>query len=395
MKQEVFSENDLHKISKLTKFTLLLIAMTTMMSNVAIITALPHLQESFSHVDNIELLSRLMITLPSLSIAFLAPLLGHVIHKVGKYHSAIVALFLFGVFGSAGAYLESIDMILLSRLLFGVTIAVLMIVSTSLVGDYFKGEARGKFMGMQSAFVSLGGIVFVLGGGILSDINWRYSFGIYLIGFILIPFVIKFLCVKTEISDDEVEVDFNSSLIGIYLLAFLLMIVFYILPTQMPFLIVSHFGASSTVAGGIIALAFLSNGIGALSFSKLKKSFSFEIIYIIGMLIIGIGFILIGLVRDVNLFFLTAPILGFGGGVLMTNISVWMLSKAHHSKRVKSSGYLTSSLFLGQFFSPILFHPFVSYFGIQDFFIVSGIFLAIVVGVVTMLRYNVAFKLRQ
>ena len=398
MRQEVLNENSkciLHDISKLTKLTLLLIAMTTMMSNVAIITALPHLKDSFSHVENIELLSRLMITLPSLSIAFLAPLLGHLIHRIGKYHSVIAALFLFGTFGSSGLYLDNIEMILLSRLIFGVTIAVLMIVSTSLVGDYFQGESRHKFMGVQSAFVSIGGVFFVLGGGILSDIDWRYSFGIYLIGYMLIPFVIKFLNEKTVILHDEAEVDFNSNLMGIYILAFLLMIVFYILPTQMPFLIINHFGASSTMAGGIIAMAFLSNGIGALSFSKLKKRFSHEVIYMLGMVIISIGFILIGLVRDVNLFFLTSSIMGFGGGLLITNISVWMLSRAHHTKRVKSSGYLTSALFLGQFFSPIIFHPAVSYFGVQDFFIASGVFLAVVVTLVIMLRYNTFFKLKQ
>lgn len=384
----------MHSISKLTKISLLLLAMTTMMSNVAIITTLPRLKDYFVDVENIEFLSRLMITLPSLSIALLAPFLGHLIYKVGRYKSAIVALFLFSIFGTAGLYLESIDMILLSRVLLGVTVAVLMIVSTSLVGDYFDGQARHKFMGMQSAFISLGGVLFVIGGGLLSDINWRYSFGIYIVGFILIPFVVKFLKENT-LQTSNIEVDFHPSLIGIYLLAFLLMIVFYILPTQMPFLIINHFGASGSIAGSIIALAFLSNGLGALTFSKLKKRFTFGTIYLIGMLIISIGFILIGLVIDVHLFFFTSPIMGFGGGILMTNISAWMLSRAHHTKRVKSSGYLTSSLFAGQFFSPIIFHPVVSYFGVQDFFIVTGLLLASIVSAIAISLFIKLYKLRK
>ena len=354
--------------------------MTTMMSNVAIITALPHLKDYFVDEQNIDLLSRLMITLPSLAIAFLAPFLGHLIHKVGKYKSAIVALFLFSSFGSAGMYLESINMILISRLLFGITVAVLMIVSTSLIGDYFSGETRHKFMGLQSAFISLGGVVFVIGGGYLSDFNWRYSFGIYLIGFIFLPFVIKFLKEKPFNEESEnTEPNFNTNLLEVYIFAFLLMIVFYILPTQMPFLIMNHFGASGTIAGSIIALAFISNGIGALIFSKLKLKYSYKTIYLIGMSVMSMGFILIGLVRDVNLFFITSPIVGFGGGLLMTNISAWMLSRTNSEKRVKSSAYLTSSLFVGQFFSPIIFHPVVSHFGVQDFFIVVGAFIAFII----------------
>lgn len=353
-----------------------------MMSNVAIITALPHLKDYFTNIDNIEFLARMMITLPSLAIAFLAPFIGHIVHKFGKYNSAIVALFLFALFGSAGLYLADLHMILLSRLLLGIAIATLMIVSTSLVGDYFTGDARHKFMGIQSAFISFGGVIFVLGGGILTDINWRYSFAIYLIGFLLIPFVVAFLKEKDVQKFDEVEIDFNKSLTGIYILAFVLMVLFYTLPTQMPFLMINEFGASSTLTGAIISLAFVSHGLGALSFSKLKQRFSFEKIYLIGMAIIAFGFIAIGLVNNIYLFFLTSPIMGFGGGILMTNISAWMLSRAHHTKRVKSSGYLTSALFLGQFFSPIVFHPVVSFFGVQDFFIVVGVFLALFISMI-------------
>jgi MFS family permease len=94
------------------------------------------------------------------------------------------------------------------------------------------------------------------------------------------------------------------------------------------------------------------------------------------MSIVSIGFILIGLADNVNYFFFTSPVMGFGGGILMTNISAWMLSIVAPKKRVKASGYLTSSLFLGQFFSPILFHLPVDFFGVQKFFIVVGLGLA-------------------
>ncbi len=367
----------MHKIGKYTKLTLLLLSMTTMMSNVAIVTMLPHLKNHFANIENIEFLSRLMITLPSLAIAFLAPFMGHLVHKIGKYTSALGALVLFALAGSAGLYLQTIQELLISRFLLGVSIGILMIVTTSLIGDYFSGEARHKYMGIQSLFISLGGVFFVVGGGVLADIDWRYPFGIYLVGFLLLPLVAKFL-EETKITQlQEDTINLNAGLFKIYALAFFLMLIFYILPTQMPFLIINHFGASSTLAGTIIALAFLFNGLGALSFAKLKKHFDFEMIYFIGMSIVALGFLLIGLVNDVRFFFITSPIMGFGGGILMTNISAWMLWRVDHKKRVKASGYLTSALFLGQFFSPVLFHTPVSFFGVQHFFIVIALFLAI------------------
>jgi MFS family permease len=358
------------------------------MSNVAIVTTIPHLSEIFKDVENIELLSRLMLTLPSLSIAILAPFIGHLVHNVGKKKSATFALILFAVTGSAGLYLDDINSLLASRALLGISIATLMIVSTSLVGDYFKDEARHKFMGIQSAFVSFGGVLFVVGGGILSDISWQYPFGIYLIGFILLPFVMLYLKEKTNFKYESIssEVAVPTKLYHIYLLAFLLMSIFYILPTQMPFLMINVFEASGTLTGAIISLAFVFHALGSLSFAKLKRKYHFRTIYILGMFIISCGFIFISIVENIYLFFISAAILGLGGGLMMTNINGWMLSLANHSKRVKSSGYLTSSFFMGQFFSPILTMPFVSYFGVQKTFMIFG--FSIIIGVVISIFYQ-------
>jgi len=366
-------------IKKLTIFTLLLLAMTTSMSNVAIVTALPHLKDHFTTVENIEFYSRLMLTIPSFVIAILAPILGHIIFKYGKKRSVVIALIVFSISGSAGLYLQTLEMLLFSRAIFGIAVATLMIVSTSLIGDYFKTEHRHKFMGYQSAFMALGGVVFVIGGGVLSDINWRYSFGIYLIGFILLPFVLTQIkeVIVNDNNSEEIEVD--SNMYFIYFLAFFYMLIFFILPTQIPFLLIEKFNASGSFAGSIIALAFVSNAFGAITFSKIKNKFSYSSIYLIGLFIIAIGFAGVGLVNNTYLFYITSPILGFGGGIMMTNITAWMLSKTSIKKRVKTSGYFTSAIFLGQFSSPIVFHPLVSHLSVQSFFFTIGISLFVII----------------
>lgn len=371
-------------IKKLTLLTLLLLAMTTSMSNVAIVTMLPHLKDHFNNVENIEIYSRLMLTLPSLVIAFLAPFLGHFIFRFGKKKSVLIALFFFSLFGSAGLYLETLESLLISRAFFGVCVATLMIVSTSLVGDYFKEEDRHKFMGYQSAFMGFGGIFFVMGGGFLSDINWRLPFGIYLIGIVLLPLALYNLKeVKIEDDKDSQSIHVNSNMLFIYFLAFFFMLIFFILPTQIPFLIIEKFQASGSLAGTIIATAFFCNALGAITFSKLKTRFNFSTIYLICLFLMSVGFSLVGLIDNVHLFFITSPILGFTGGIMMTNVTAWMLSKTSHEKRVKSSGYFTSAIFLGQFLSPVLFHPIIDNMSdIQNFFSLIGAFLFVIVFVI-------------
>ena len=340
----------MNNISKLTILTILLLAMTTSMSNVAIVTSLPHLKEYFTDIHNIEFYSRLMLTLPSLVIAILAPVLGHFIFRFGKKKAVIIALFFFSIFGTAGLYLNSIESLLASRAFFGLCVATLMIVSTSLVGDYFKEHDRHKFMGYQSAFMAIGGVFFVIGGGFLSDINWRFPFGIYFVGIVLIPFAFLYLKeVKIETSQDDLSVNIGKNMIIVYILAFIYMLLFFILPTQIPFLLIEKFDASGKMAGTVIATAFFCNALGAIAFSRLKKRLNFVAIYLIGITLIALGFSIVGVINHIYFFFISSPILGFAGGLMMTNVTAWMLSKTSVKKRVKSSGYYTSAIILGQF----------------------------------------------
>ncbi|MBP7769926.1 MAG: MFS transporter [Aliarcobacter sp.] len=366
----------MNNISKLTILTLLLLAMTTSMSNVAIVTSLPHLKDYFTNIENIDFYSRLMLTLPSLVIAILAPFLGHFIFRFGKKKSVLIALFFFSLFGTAGLYLNSIESLLISRALFGICVATLMIVSTSLVGDYFKEKDRHKFMGYQSAFMAIGGLFFVMGGGALSDINWRYSFGIYFIGLVLLPLVFSNLKEKKiEVTTEDLNINIAKNMFLVYFLAFIYMLLFFILPTQIPFLLIEKFEASGKMAGIIIATAFFCNALGAIAFSKLKTKLNFVYIYLLGIILIALGFSIVGIINHIYLFFISSSILGFAGGIMMPNVTAWMLSKTSHEKRVKSSGYFTSAIFLGQFLSPIVFHPFLDFLEIQDFFLFIGISL--------------------
>jgi MFS family permease len=375
----------MHEVHRMTKVTLLSLAMLGVMSNAAIVTSLPHLGEHFEHIHNIELLSRLMITLPSLVIALFAPFLGHFIHRTSVIKNALFALGLFALAGSAGLYLQDIYALLASRMVLGVAIAIIMIVGTTLVGSYFSGESRHQFMGMQSAFISIGGILFITGGGLLSDIGWRYPFVIYLIGFAVLPLAALFLHEPKTLPHDAQDEAISGNLWFVYGLAFLLMIVFYTLPTQMPFLMINHFGASGTLTGLIISSAMASNALGALSFARMKKQMGFGSIYLLGLVVLALGFVAIGNISNVYLFFITSPMMGFGGGLLMTTTTAWMLHSAHHSKHTRASGYLTGALFGGQFVSPLLFHPFVAYFGLQQFFVLLGV--VVLTGVVIVKLY--------
>lgn len=351
------------------------------MSNVAIVTSLPHLGDHIKSA-NIDFFSKLMLTAPSLSVAILAPFIGSFVYFFGKKRSAILGLFIFALFGSTGLYLTSIELLLASRVIFGIGIAILMIVSTSFVGDYFTGDARNSFLSKQNSFVAIGGIFFVIGGSLLCDIYWRLPFGIYLIGVLLIPAVMFFIKeVQNQNEETNTSSKLNKDIYLVFLMAFIYMCIFFAVPTQMPFLMMQHYGASATTAGGIVSTAFVASAAGALMFGFLKKRLSFAYVYATAIFVVSIGFILIGIFTHLHSFFISAFITGFGGGIALTNMSAWMLSKTNLKTRIKATAFLSSSIFLGQFFSPIASHPFIEIFGVQHFFGVVGFINIALIGV--------------
>ncbi len=356
-----------------TKITLLMLALLTTMSNVAIVTALPHLSQVYANIPHIELLSRLMLTLPSLLVAIFAPILGRYIYRFGIRKSLFIGLLVFVISGSAGYYLDGIYLLLASRMIFGLSIAILMIISTALVGNYFDIHQRAKFMSLQMAFTAIGGLFFVFGGGILSDIGYNYAFLVYLIGlFVLVLVYLNITEVSNKKNISHITIE-NKKIYGVYLLAFIVMLLFFVLPTQFPFMLINQFHANGKLTALIISSAFVANAIGAISFRYLVKTMPFYQIYLLGLSSMAMGMFGIGQVQSVEYFFLTAPIIGFSGGLLMSNITTWMLSFTDEQNRIKASSYLTSALFLGQFFSPVFSYPLVMKLGVQNFFEMLGI----------------------
>ncbi len=348
-------------------------ALLTMMSNVAIVTALPHLSQEYSEVKHIELLSRLMLTLPSFIVAIFAPFASKYIYNIGLKRSAIIALVIFVLAGSSGLFIYNIYLLLASRMLFGVGVAVLMIVSTSLVGNLFHKEDRDKFMSLQMAFTALGGMVFVFLGGFLSDIHYNYAFGVYLVGIAILAMVVW------HIPDDEdikkpsfASVTLNPNIYKIYILGFIVSALFFLLPTQFPFLLINHFHASGKLTALIISSAFIANALGSLTFRVLHRYMGYGEIYYLGLCVMATAMILIGHIDNPYMFFISSPMIGFSAGLLMTTISVWMLSFTNETNRIKSVSYLTMSMFAGQFLSPILTYPLSTVYGVKNLFDFMG-----------------------
>ncbi|MBS2100425.1 MFS transporter [Carboxylicivirga linearis] len=222
---------------KVLETTLLLASMLTILANAIIAPALPLISFEFNQVERIELLTKMMLTLPALTIAVSAPVIGRFLNKVGRVKMLFGSLLIYLIAGTSGYWLNNLYSILIGRFVFGIGVAGIMTVSTTLIGDYFTGAKRERFMGLQGAFVALGGLIFITAAGYLTDISWKLTFLVYAFSIVVIVLV-PFTLYEPETEDANVNVNAaaNTSVSAIiwlvYLSAFITTVSFYVIPTQ-------------------------------------------------------------------------------------------------------------------------------------------------------------------
>jgi len=360
------------KLERNIKISLLLVATLGVMSGITIVSALPLISHTFSNIPHIEFLSKLMLTIPSIVIAVFAPFLGHLVDKWGRLKPLYLGILLFVLGGSSGLYLDNFYFILAGRALLGVAVALIMTSSTALIGDYFSGEARHKFMSVQGMAVAIGGISFISLGGFLAQVHWSYPFAIYLLPLLFFPFLVKSLYEPKMHKTVAGEIEIKSSLIPVYITAFLAMVLFYMMPTQLPYFIVNTLHEEPRTIGFVIATAMIFNALTSMQYAKIKARLSYLQIYVVTFVLFGLGLLIMSQASSIVQLFYSTLFMGMAFGLLLVNTNAWFLSEVPASKRGKASGILASSFFFGQFSSPLIFQPIVHAYGIQILFLLVG-----------------------
>ncbi len=353
------------------------------MSGATIGPVLPLMSEVFADTPNAEFLTRLILTMPALFIVLSSTLCGYLVDKYGRKNILVMGTLLYGFAGSAGLWVDTLTAILISRALLGISVAAVMTVCITLIGDYYRGSERQHFMGLQSAFMAFGGVVFITFGGVLADISWRAPFIIYTAAFFLLPSIMITINEpeRADISDgSENNVLPPSAPLSIIFLiiaaAFTGMAIFYMIPVHIPFLLNSFGDISNTQIGLALSSFVLMGAIVSLNYQQILKRLTYPTIYLICFFLLGAGYILISFSGSYYQIFSGMILGGIGSGLLMPNSNVWLLSEAPEHLRGRLSGTLTSAIFLGQFLSPVMTHPLVDNYSVTTAFLIIGISVA-------------------
>ena len=369
------------------RFRMLTILLTSSIAFLSSVIApgLPDLYAEFSNVENAQLLSRLVLTIPMLFLALFGPFVGLIVDKYGRRKTLIFSIVGFGFAGLSGLVLETLTAILISRAILGIFLVGILTSVTALIGDYYSGEERNKVAGYQSASISFGTLIYTFLAGLLAEIDWSATFVVFGVALVLVvPIVVSLYEPDTtqdkssQISSKETSRKDFLIIFGIYILTFLAMVLLFMVPSQIPFFLVDIDVLSPFEAGLAVGLFSLSGGISSLIFPWLRRQFGVSLLFALVFADISICYILISTSTDIYDVVIALLIGGFSVGAFLPNATLVILARSAPIFRGRALSCLTAAFFLGQFTSPLYSLPIIKWTSLGQSFFYSGVLAALV-----------------
>jgi MFS family permease len=285
-------------------------------------------------------------------------------------------MLVYAVCGVAPIFLENYWHVFASRLLVGACEAILMTCSTTLIGDYFSGHQRDKWLGSQAALASLTAMVlFPVAGYLGATYGWKGPFALYAFS---LPLALLTILFTWEVgSDSEIHSDQSSDAsiqampwihIGkVCLFTLLGGILFYTLQFQMSTALGSFNIENSTLLGALLSIASIGVPAGAIAFRYAHHKLTLQNLLALEFIILAIGFIAMATAPNYQLFVVAGFLNQFGAGMMLPTLLTWAVAPLHFSVRAKGAGIWQSTFATGQFLTPLVFAWIVSVFATENY----------------------------
>ena len=345
------------KVTKRVTATILSMSLLTVMAGAAIAPALGIIKAHFASAP--DLLLQLIVSMPALLIIVTNGFFLPISRRLRTRAIATTGLLLYVVAGAGCFVVDDICTLLAMRALLGVSVGLIMPLSTGLLAYYFPPERQARLMGLSAAMNQMGGVVATLLAGLLATVEWNYAFLVYLMGLIAVMMVWLWLPDEQLGSANKRGVPFHArqllkfhpSVIGMLLL----MMVFFIFPTN--FAIIAR--QQTTLSTEMITMVMVGLDVVAffvgLAFGRLMHTFRQPIKYFAPVFFI-LGYACF-LVPTVAMMVAGAAAIGIANGVGVPYLNTIASIKGGKNSATTVMPLLSAALYLGQFVSPLIVVP--------------------------------------
>lgn len=344
-----------HRAGTLQGVLLLLPITMAVMGLVVLVPVLPGMMAQFHDVPGVEYLVPLMLTLPALCVAALGPIAGVVVDAFGRRRTCIGALVLYAIVGMLPLILDSLTAIIASRLVLGAMEALIVTSSTTLIGDYFHGREREKWLANQTAVASIASIFLALLGGALGTFSWRGPFAAYGVS-ILFAIALMIWTWEPLKSDDQGSEAVGAvarfpwaAIMPIALLAVFGGVMFFTMQIQVSNLLSEYYGIHAPSQLGLYSgLAGLSVAGGTLVYRRVTARLVVATQLMLAFALLGVSYIAMNHAPTSTPFTVWLIANQIGCGMLLPALVVWAMGRLPFDVRGRGTGLFMTGWWLGQ-----------------------------------------------
>ena len=345
------------RVSKKVTATILSMSLLTVMAGAAIAPALGIIKAHFS--DASAMLVQFIVSMPALLIIvtnlFFLPL-----SRILRTRAiATTGLLLYVVAGAGCFFVDDICVLLFLRAILGISVGLIMPLSTGLLAYYFPPEEQARLMGLSAAMNQMGGVVATLLAGLLATIKWNYAFLVYLLGLIALVMVWLWLPDEQLGSANKRGVPFqprqllkfHPSVVGMLML----MMIFFIFPTNFAVVATRQLGLRTElitlIMVGLDVVAFFVGMVFGGVMHRFRQSVKYfaPVFFLLGYVAY--------LVPDVLMVVLGSACIGIANGVGVPYLNTIASIKGGKNSATTVMPLLSAALYLGQFVSPVIVTP--------------------------------------
>jgi len=301
-----------------------------------------------------------VLTMPAIWVLLFSPVAGWLADRFGRRNLLLVSMVVYAFVGVAPALLGDLYAIIAARIGVGICESIVITVSTTMIGDYFQGRTRERWMASQTAVASVSALgIIYLGGALGAAYGWRGPFYLYLYSLVLALGVFAFVwepkvdCadVGHPISGDAPHAEFPwARMIGICSLTLLASTCFYTVITKNAEAMVSLGVSDPAIIGKYTMLASIGVPLGTFVYwgaSRLPINW----LLLIDFALLGTGFVLMGQASSPIPYAWGSFINQVGCGIVLPTMLVWATRGLAYSIRGRGIGMWQAAFAIGQFLS--------------------------------------------
>jgi MFS family permease len=291
-----------------------------MMGAIAVASNVASIVAAFPEAGQTKVVAYL-ISAPCLVVILVTLVSGKLMNSIPKKTLMIAGVIFWLIGGTLPYFMNSLGMILIMRLVFGVGVGIIQSLCPALVVDNFTDPAeRAKVMGNMTSFQMLGALFFSLVSGYLGKIGWNIAFLVHLVA--IVSLIAALVCipykqtVKTETPSEKMKFR-PTAMMWVWCVAFLIYMSGAQAYANFASSLITERGLGDTVTAGYSLACFALGGfVMGFVFGKVSDICK-KLTLTVGCVLLSVSFLIMVYAPNLSMSYLGAFMCGLAFSICM------------------------------------------------------------------------------